>query len=101
VTKLDENVTANDLIWNELPPIESFRRVKMREGAQLLLRAQDQEGRASGNALPICFAYRQQEIKQLVFNGANFGNWHFQLQEDPTRDQFFKNFIDRSVRWLV
>jgi hypothetical protein len=104
VTKLDENETANDLLWKELPPLEVYREIRMRSGSQVLLDLNippSEIKRQSMQDVVICFAYRQNETKHLVFNGTNFSNWHFQLQEDPTRDQFLSRFMERAIRWLV
>lgn len=104
VTRLDESEAANDLLWKELPPVEVYRQVKMSSGGQLLLSLDIPANEAVGSGLkelPICYAYRQNEIKHLVLNSANFGNWHFQLQEDPVRDEFLTKFVGRAVRWLV
>ncbi len=104
VSKLDESEAANDLLWKELPPLEIYRQIKMRSGSQLLLTPDVPVGEnnvaAIGN-IPVCYAYRQNEIKHLVFNGTNFSNWHFQLQEDPSREEFFTRFMERAIRWLV
>ncbi len=103
VCKLDENETANELLWSELPPLEIYRPVQMRPGGQVLLEMDPrQEVLGAGmQNVPVCFTYRRNEIKQLVFNGANFGHWHFQLQEDPARDRFLIRFLDRAIRWLA
>ncbi len=103
VTRLDENETVNNQIWRELPPLEIYRGIKMPAGSQVLLEpdARQPENLPPGLEPAICFAYRQQEIKYLVFNGANFSNWHFQLQEDPARDGFLVQFMERAIRWLV
>ena len=102
ITELDENESANELLWKELPPIEVFPQLKMPEGSQVLLAVyQNGEVARDGKNLPVCYTYRRGELKQLVFNGANFGNWHFQLQEDPSREQMFTQFMDRAMRWLV
>lgn len=104
VTRLDENETANDLLWKELPPLEIYPQLKPRPGAQALLAPDIRDNELPGNAGEkplICYAYRQNEIKHLVFNGSNIGSWQFQLQTDPAREQFFSRFLERAVRWLV
>ncbi len=103
ITQLDENESMNELLWKELPPIEVFPQIHPEDGARVLLISFPEGGRpsASGKGRPVCFTFRQGGIKQLVFNGANFGNWHFQLQEDPVREGFFSKFMDRVMRWLV
>lgn len=103
VTRLDENETANDLLWRELPPLEVYNRLKMRSGGQVLLELDTrQEPAAPQNRdLVVAYAYRQNEIKHIVFNGTNFSNWHYQLSDDPARDRFFTRFMERTIRWLV
>lgn len=104
VTRLDENETANDLLWKALPPLEIYPQLKPRPGVQALLAPDSRESERSGSAgdVPlIAYAYRQNEIKHLVFNGSNIGSWQFQLQTDPAREQFFARFLERAVRWLV
>lgn len=103
ITRLDENESANALLWKELPPLEIYRQIKSREGSQILLEAgnRDEDNRRNPQNQVICYVYRQNEIKHLVFNGTNISNWHFQLQEDPLREQFFVQFMDRAIRWLV
>ena len=104
VTRLDENETANDLLWKALPPLEIYPQLKPRAGVQALLALDDREHvipGAAGEKPLICYAYRQNEIKHLVFNGGNISSWQFQLQTDPAREQFFSRFLERAVRWLV
>ncbi len=98
VTRIDDNENSNALIWQSLPPLEVFHEVNPRNGSQMLLTLASEE---AGDDFPVCYAYRQDEQKQLVFNAANFGYWHFQLQNDPARDEFLAKFLERSVRWLV
>lgn len=102
-TRLDENESVNGQLWRELPPLQIYRGIKMRSGGQALLELDPRPGEAVPRDLDpaICFAYRQNEIKHLVFNGANFSNWHFQLQEDPARDRFLVQFMERAIRWLA
>lgn len=95
VLRLDESETANALLWRELPPLQAFAPLNPREGSRILLGFQDSE------TIPACFVYRQREIKHLVFNGANWGNWHFQLQQDPSRERFLIDLVDRMIRWAV
>lgn len=103
VTRLDENETANDLLWRELPPLEVYQQLKMREGGQVLLELDTRQGPATAQTrdLVVCYVYRQNEIKYLVFNGTNFSNWQYQLTDDPERDRFFVHLMERMVRWLV
>lgn len=103
VMQLEENETANRLMWSELPPLEIYSGINLKQGSQLLL----QSGGIPVNRnvrqtdVPVLAAYRHGGIKQLVFAGANFGFWHFQLQEDLSRDKMMLRFMDRSIRWLV
>lgn len=103
IMRLDESETANNLIWSELPPLEVYGGIKPKQGSQLLLQSGEiRPGRnVRGNDLPILYTYRQGGIKHLVFAASNFGFWHFQLQEDLSRDQMMIKFMDRSIRWLV
>ncbi len=103
ITQLDENESVNEVLWKELPPIEIFPQIHPAEGARILLTSVAENARKSPNkkGKAVFYTYRQGEIKQLVFNGANFGNWHFQLQEDPAREGLFSQFMERSIRWLV
>jgi hypothetical protein len=103
VTRLDENETVNDLLWKELPPLEVYHPLKMRSGAQVLLEPDTRKDASTRSRMgsTVCYTYRQNEIKYLVFNGTNFSNWHYQLQDDPARDRFFIRFMERTVRWLV
>lgn len=103
VTRLDENETANDLLWRGLPPLEVYRQLKMREGGQVLLELDTRQEPATvqNRGLAVCYVYRQKEIKYLVFNGTNFSNWQYQLTDDPERDRFFIQLMERMARWLV
>ncbi|MGH1363542.1 MAG: hypothetical protein ACRBF0_08295 [Calditrichia bacterium] len=98
--KLSESEGINDLLWQELPPVEYYSGVSPSNGAQVLLSVNSS---ASGKPkpAPAYFSYRQNEIKQLVFAASNIANWHFRLQEDPSRNEFFVNWLERSMRWLV
>jgi len=103
VMQLEESETANRLMWSGLPPLEIYSGINFKQGSQLLL----QSGGILVNRnirqtdVPVLAAYRHGGIKQLVFAGANFGFWHFQLQEDLSRDRMMLQFMDRSIRWLV
>jgi hypothetical protein len=103
VTRLDENETANNLLWKELPPLEVYQPIKMRSGGQVLLEVDTHKevSTVSNRDIVVCYTYRQNQIKYLVFNGANFSNWHYQLQDDPARNNFFIRFMERTIRWLV
>jgi hypothetical protein len=53
------------------------------------------------SAAPLLYTSSRGENKALVLAAANFGYWHFQLQDDLRRESIFKNFMDHSIRWLV
>ena len=93
--RVDENETANTLLWKDLPLLETFAPLNPAKGSQILLTS------TSGQAdETIIFAWKKGQQKHLVFNGANFGNWYFQLQDDPVRQSFFPTYLERSLRWL-
>lgn len=103
VMRVEENETANRLIWSELPPLEVYDGLQLKQGTQLLLHS---GGGTFGRGIqqqemPVLFNYRHGGIKHLVFAAANIGFWHFQLQEDLSRDEMMLKFMDRSMRWLV
>ncbi|MEJ2636826.1 MAG: hypothetical protein P8184_16240, partial [Calditrichia bacterium] len=97
VTRLDENISQLTMLWKELPPVTAYgRSLRLKEGSTILLR--DQAGLSS---YPVLTASVNQDVKSLVLAAANFGGWHFQLQDDARRDGFFRDFMDRSIKWLV
>ena len=100
---LAESETANKLLWTELPPLEIYGGINAKPGSQILLESSEiQRGSNTlQKELPVLYAYRHGEVKHLVFAASNFGFWHFQLQEDLSRDQMMLKFMDRSIRWLV
>nr|HQV34421.1 carboxypeptidase-like regulatory domain-containing protein [Calditrichia bacterium] len=97
VTRLDDNETTNKLLWQELPPLETFPTLAPREGSQVLLAFPFDDG----SMRPALFTFRVQGIKHLVLNGANISNWYFLLQEDPLRENLLRDFFERAVRWTV
>lgn len=103
VMNLEETEMANNLIWTELPPLEVYGGIKLKQGSQVLLQSGEiKSGRnLQTKELPVLYAYRQNGIKHLVFAASDFGFWHFQLQEDISRDQLMLKFMERSIRWLV
>lgn len=103
VLHLADDETANKLLWTEMPPLEIYGGLNPKPGSQVLLQSGEiQMGRRiQQRELPVLFTYRESGIKQLVFAASNFGLWHFQLQEDFSRDQMMLKFMDRSIRWLV
>lgn len=101
IMQLDEQETANELLWQDLPPVEIYPEIKERGGSQILLTARPEGEGATAGGFSLCYTFRHSETKHLVLNAANFGNWHFQLQEDAARDHFFVGFLERSLRWLV
>ncbi len=83
--------------WNDLPPVTSFGKgVRIKDGTQTLLREKTQ----GENNFPLLLASVRKDVKMLVFAVADFNTWHLQLQDDPERDNFFKLFMERSVKWL-
>jgi|GEM_PF-2571405 len=98
--KLTDVESVNDLQWQELPPVEFYTGIVPRDGAGILMGLDDKSEGNLKNA-PIYFSYKREKVKQLVFRGSNVGNWHFQLQEDPARNELFVNWLERSMRWLV
>lgn len=103
VMHLEESKTTNDLMWAELPPVEIYEGINLKPGSQTLLQSEDiQIGRnLQQRELPVLYTYRQGGIKHLVFAASNFGFWHFQLQQDLSRNELMLKFMDRSIRWLV
>jgi hypothetical protein len=103
VMNLEETETANNLIWTELPPLEVYGGINMKQGSQVLLQSGEIKNSRNlqGKELPVLYTYRQSGIKHLVFAASDFGFWHFQLQEDILRDQLMLKFMERSIRWLV
>ncbi|GAB4377128.1 MAG: hypothetical protein Kow0042_24380 [Calditrichia bacterium] len=99
VTRLDDNPQRLSMLWNDLPPLTAFgRRLIPEKGSQVLVEYPGSDGKSE---YPLLIAGIQQNTKVLVFAGAQFGGWHFQLQDDPNRDRFFKMFTERSLKWLV
>jgi len=103
VMHLAEGEAANKLLWTELPPLEIYRGLNLKPGSQVLLQSGDiqMSRNIQQRELPVLYTYRQGGVKHLVFAASNFGFWHFQLQEDLSRDQMMLKFMDRSIRWLV
>ena len=95
--KLDDNEKINDQLWQSLPPVSVFQPLKPKANAQVLIEANLNEN----NALPVLYALREGGYKQMVMNMADFRNWHYLLQEDPLREQFFVRLSERMVRWLA
>ncbi len=86
-------------LWQGLPPIEVFRGVEPAQGSQILTISK--AARRSAADVPVFYVYRFKGRKQVVFAGAGWGFWHFQLQDDAQRDRFFVRFLERLVRWSV
>ncbi len=99
VTRVDDNPQVTMTMWKNLPPVTSYGRdLVLDKSASVLVSSQTGEGLASGPLLAVAF---RNEIKTLVLAAAGFGAWHFQLQDDPSRDMFFGQLIENSVRWLI
>lgn len=99
VTRLGDDWQVLQELWKNLPPITSYGRgLKFSKPVIKLLN----ETSSAESAPPsILYASSYAENKALVLAAANFGSWHFQLQDDPQRENLFKQFIDQSIRWLV
>jgi hypothetical protein len=95
--KLNDNEKLNDRLWQSLPPVLVFSPQKPKDNAQILIEANLNEN----NVLPVLYTYREGGHKQMVLNMADFRNWHYMLQEDPLREQFFVRLTERVVRWLA
>ncbi|NOX36941.1 MAG: hypothetical protein GXO78_05325 [Calditrichaeota bacterium] len=103
LTQLETDPVQNARLWAELPPLEVFRGLGIPQSARVLLTAvpgrSAREARKKG--IPLFWEVRQRGQKQVVFSAANWGFWHFQLQEDPIRDRFFIRFMEQTFKWLV
>jgi len=103
VTRLEESKSSNQLVWNELPPVEIYYHPPLKPGQQVLLETASLQ-QPTGNRqakYPVLSIYREKKIKHLIFAASNFGFWHYQLQEDLDRDMFLQKLLDRAIRWLV
>ncbi len=103
ITRIEENESSNNALWKRLPPLEVYAPLRAKAGSRALLRRQEDVKNAPGNraGMDVAFVYRQGEIKQFVFNGANFSRWHFEVQDDPELSGFMVTFLNRTLRWLV
>lgn len=100
VTQMHPDDSYNQSLWSDLPPLEAFKGLSFREGNQVLLQSGQKELPTS-SPFPILVVWRKGGVKQMILAGANFGFWHFQLQEDPERSEFFLKFLEKTLRWLV
>ncbi len=82
--------------WNALPPVEVFPGFQPPENARVLLYA----GNRSRKPVPVFWITRGQ-FKQAVLAVANWGLWHFQLQDEPDRQAFFRQWLRNVLTWLV
>lgn len=103
VMQIAEDETANKLLWTEMPPLEIYGGLEPKPGSQVLMQSGETQmvRNVRQRELPVLYTYRESGVKHLVFAASNFGLWHFQLQEDLSRDQMMLKFMDRSIRWLV
>ncbi len=94
VVRLDEDAQQNKRLWQDLPPIAALNQGLewRKEGTVLLTTPGD---------FPLLVANFSREVKSLVLAGANVYQWHYLLQDDPQREQFFRQFLEHSLKWLV
>jgi hypothetical protein len=86
-------------LWRNLPPVTGYaNQLRSKSDALILLAA---EGFPSSEQFPLLITGFRNGIKMMVFPVSGFGSWHFQLQEDPDRENFFKMFMENTIRWLV
>ncbi|MFZ0390851.1 MAG: vWA domain-containing protein [Calditrichia bacterium] len=94
-TRLEESPQQNRTLWQDLPPVSGLgQQIRLKEGSYLLLQG-------GGKDEPVLAAAVQSDIKSLLMAAAAFDSWHLQLQDDPLRDNFFRLFVERSIKWLV
>ncbi len=98
-TRIEENPQLTLNLWKDLPPVTVFGKNLLPEkDASILLNARiDDDTRPA----PVLMASIRYETKSLVLCAGGFGSWHFQFQDDPVKDLFFRKFIENSLRWLV
>jgi hypothetical protein len=98
-TRIEENPQLTMNLWKDLPPVTVFgKNLLPARGAAVLLTTGVEEGIKPE---PVLLASVRQETKSLLLCASGFGSWHFQLQDDPLRESFFRNFVENSLRWLV
>ncbi len=82
--------------WKSLPPVEVFPGIQPLDNADVLLYA----GNRSRSSVPIFWVTRR-PIKQAILAVANWGLWHFQLQDEPQRQAFFRQWLHDVLTWLL
>lgn len=98
-TRMQEETRNLSEWWKDLPPVTSFGRgLEVNSDASIIVR---QESAREKERYPLLVAASRRDTKSLLFAMSDFASWHFQLQDDPEREFFFKSMIDQMIRWLV
>jgi len=98
-TRLQDEARNRTEWWQDLPPVTDLARdLNVKQNASILLVRETEDEQ---NQIPLFLAARRQDNKSLLWALSGFGNWHMLLQDDPVRETFFRNLIDRGIRWLV
>jgi hypothetical protein len=97
VTLVESDLQQLKLVWKDLPPVTGLgNSFVLKEGNTILLEYEKSKG-----IYPLLSAYVFGDYKSLLFTGMNFYSWHFQLQDDIQRQNFFLTFVERALKWLV
>ena len=85
--------------WRNLPPVTAYSgQLRLKTDASVLVKSEN-SGNTAG--VPLLVAGFRNSIKMLLFPVSGFGSWHFQLLDDADREQFFRMFMENSIRWLM
>ncbi len=82
--------------WRSLPPVEIFSEVTPVDNASILLYGSNR----TQQPVPVFWTVRGKS-KQAVLAVADWGMWHFQLQDDPRRQQFLTHWLKDVLTWLM
>jgi hypothetical protein len=99
VIRLDKGVRNMMMVWPDLPPILGLGSglVLKKDSRVLLSDSPDDKSYMT----PLMVTAVQHDVKSLVVAASNLGAWHLQLQDIPGKENFFQNFVEYSLKWLV
>ncbi len=95
--KLTPDATANQKMWNDLPPLSDFNKTLEAKAGSIVLAKGQAESRNNGD--PVLLAYqRYGRGRSMAFTSGS--SWRWQMEMDH-EDQTYELFWKQILRWLV
>ena len=100
VTRLDEDVAANERKWSDMPPLLGAVKNCRPKPEAMILSTYPQIKSGESNT-PFIALQRFEKGKTMVINGLPLWRWHFMFWSIGKSAADYVQFITNAVRWLT